>query len=62
MVAQKVKNPLAMQETQFAPWVRKLPWRREYYPLQCSSLENPMDSGGLVSYSPWGCLRVKHTE
>ena len=24
------------------------------YPLQCSRLENPMDRGGLVGYTPWG--------
>ena len=29
LVAQMVKNPPAMQETQFDPWVRKIPWRKE---------------------------------
>jgi len=27
-----VKNPSAMQETGFDPWVRKIPWRREWLP------------------------------
>ena len=27
----------------FDPWVRKIPWRRECYPLQYSCLENSMD-------------------
>ena len=27
----------------FDPWVRKIPWRRESYPLQYSGLENSMD-------------------
>ena len=27
----------------FHPWVRKIPWRRESYPLQYSGLENSMD-------------------
>ena len=47
-----VKNLLAMQETicnarrlRFDPWVRKIPWRREWQPLQYSCLENPMDRG-----------------
>ena len=28
-VAQVVKNPPAMRETLFRPWVEKIPWRRE---------------------------------
>ena len=26
-------------------WVRKIPWRRKWHPLQDSCLENPMDRG-----------------
>ena len=29
----------------FDPWVRKIPWRRAWQPLQYSCLENPMDTG-----------------
>ena len=50
LVAQMVKNLLAMQETicnartpTFNLWVRKIPWRREWQPLQYSCLENRMD-------------------
>ena len=32
LVAQTGKNPPAMQETQFSPSVRKIPWRREWIP------------------------------
>ena len=31
-MAQTVKNPPAMQETGFDPWVRKIPWRTEWLP------------------------------
>ena len=31
-VAQTVKNLPAVQETGFSPWVRKIPWRREWLP------------------------------
>ena len=31
----------------FDPWIGKIPWRREWYPLQYSCPENPMDRG------PW---------
>ena len=30
LVAQMVKSLPAMQETQFHPWVWKIPWRREW--------------------------------
>ena len=30
---------------EFDPWVRKIPWRRAWQPLQYSCLENPMDGG-----------------
>ena len=39
LVALKVRNPPAMQET----WVGKIPWRRERYPPQYSGQENSMD-------------------
>ena len=32
LVAQMVKNSLAMQETWFNPWVGKIPWRRAWQP------------------------------
>ena len=32
LIAQLVKNPLAVQETQFDSWVRKIPWRRDRLP------------------------------
>ena len=32
LVVQMVKNLLAMQETRVHPWVRKIPWRREWQP------------------------------
>ena len=44
LVAQLVKNPPAMQETWFDPWLGKIPWRfLEGYPLQYSGLENSTD-------------------
>ena len=32
LVAQVVKNPPAMQEIRFVPWVVKIPWRRAWQP------------------------------
>ena len=34
-----------MQETGFAPWVRKIPWRRNGNLLQYSCLGNSIDKG-----------------
>ena len=48
-VAQLVKNPPAMRETWFDPWVGKIPWRRERLP---TPVFWPGEFQGL--YSPWG--------
>ena len=43
LVAQMVKNPPAMQETGFYPWVGKIPWKRAW----------PPTPGVLPGKSPW---------
>jgi len=44
LVAQMVKNPPSMPETQIQSWVGKIPWRRKWQPTPVFfSLENPMD-------------------
>ena len=48
--ALEAKNLLAMretQETQFHPWVRKIPWRRKWQPSPVFCLENSLDRGAL---------------
>ena len=44
-----VKNPPAnvgdARNTEFYPWVRKIPWRRKWQNTQYSCLENSMDRG-----------------
>ena len=53
-VAQRGRNPPAMQETRPRPWVGKVPWRREWRPLQRSRLQSPAErgAGGLQSTGP----------
>ena len=49
-MAQWVKNPLQWRRGRrhrFNPWVRKVPWRKAWQPLQYSCLKDPMDRG------PW---------
>ena len=51
---QMVKNPPAMQEAPVDPWVRKIPWRREWLP---TPVFLPVEFDGqrsLAGYSPWG--------
>ena len=62
LVAQLVKNPPAMWETGFHPWVGKIPWRRAWNPLQYSCLENPYGQRRLEGYSPWGHKESDMTE
>ena len=55
LVAQRVKNPPAMQET----WVQSLGWEDSPRgghgnPLQDSCLENPHGQRSLAGYSSWG--------
>ena len=49
LVAQLIKNPPAMWETWFDPWVGKVPWRRETLPIPVFW---PGEFHGLSG--PWG--------
>ena len=56
-MAHLVKNPPAMQETGFNPWVGKIRWRRESLP---TPVVWPGEFHGL--YSPWSCKELDTTE
>ena len=61
LVAQMVKNLPPVQET-WEPWVRKIPWRREW---QSTPVFLPGEFHGqrsLVGYSPWGPKESDMTE
>ena len=57
LVAQLVKNPPAMQETQVWSWVEKIPWKRERLPT-------PVFWPGEFHWlcSPWGHKELDTTE
>ena len=57
LIAQLVKNPPAMREAGFNPWVGKIPWRRERLP---TPVFWPGEFHGL--YNPWGCKESDTTE
>ena len=41
-------------EPVFDPWVRKIPWRREWHPTPVFSPGKPHGQRSLVGNSPWG--------
>ena len=57
LLAQLIKNPCAMWETCFDPWVGKIPWRRKRLP---TPVFWPGEFHGL--YSPWSCKGLDTTE
>ena len=44
----------AIQETQFDPWVGKIPWRREWLPMPVFFPGEFHGQRSLADYSPWG--------
>ena len=53
LVAQLVKNLPAMHETQFNPWVGKIPWRKEWQPIPGFLPEKFHGQRSLVGYNSW---------
>ena len=49
-----VKNPPAMQETKFNPWVRKISWRRAWQPTPVFLPRELHGQRSLAGDSPWG--------
>ena len=60
--AQTVKNPPSMQRPGFDPWVRKIPWRREWLPTQVFLPRESHEQRSLAGYSAWGCKESDMTE
>ena len=57
-VALVVKNPPA----RFDPWVRKIPWRREWIPTPVFLPGKVHGQRSLVGYRPWGRKESDTTE
>ena len=61
-------NPLPMQETQrcmrhrFDPWLRKIPWRREWLPTPGFLPGEFHGQRSLMGYRPWGHKELDITE
>ena len=52
LVAQTVKNPPAMEETEFYAWVRKIPWRKACQHSLVFLPGEPHGQKSLADYSP----------
>ena len=52
LVAQMVKNLLAMQRPGFSPWVGKIPWRGEWLPTPVFLPGEFHGQRSLMGYSP----------
>ena len=61
-LAQTVKNPPAMREIWFDPWVRKIPWRRKWQSTPLFLPEKSHGQRSLVGYSPWDHKQSDTTE
>ena len=46
---------LQCKRPEFDPWVRKIPWRREWQPTPVCLPGESHGLRSLVGYSPWGC-------
>ena len=57
-----VKNLPAMQETQFDPWIMKIPWRSEWLPTPIFLPGEFHGQRSLADYSPWGPKESDRTE
>ena len=64
-MAQVIKNPPAgqkMQETEFDPWVEKIPCSRTLQPTPVFFLGKSLGQRSLVGYGPWGHKELDMTE
>ena len=61
-MAQMIKNLLIMQEPGFDPWVRKIPWKREWQPTPVFLPGEFHGQRSLVDYSAWSLKEVDTTE
>ena len=65
-VALVVKNPPAnagdLRDTEFRPWVRKIPWRRAWQPTPVFLPGQSHGQRSLAGYSPQDCKEVDMNE
>ena len=55
-----IKNLPIMQEPGFNPWVRKIPWRREFLSTPAFLPGESLGQRSLGGYHSWWLQRVGH--
>ena len=50
------------ERPRFNPWVRKIPWRREWLPTPGLLPRESHGQRSLAGYSPWGLQELDTTE
>ena len=63
LVAQMVKNlHLQCRRPGINPWIKKIPWKREWLPTPVFLSGESHGQRNLVGYSPWGRKELDTTE
>jgi len=62
VVAQMIKNLPAVLDTQFYPWVGKIPWRKGWLATPVILFGRFHGQRSLAGYSPWGHKEPDMTE
>ena len=62
LVAQSIENLPSIQETQFNPWVGKIPWKRKWQPTPVFLPGESHGQRSMVGYSPWGGKELDTSE
>ena len=62
MVRNMPANAGNSRDTSLIPGLGRSPGEGNGIPLQYSCLENPLDGGTWLGYSPWGCRELDTTE
>ena len=54
-------QPQSTERPRFNPWVRKVPWRREWLPTPVFLPGEFHGQKSLAGYNPWGCKQSNVT-
>ena len=61
-VKESVHRCRRQKRCEFNPWVRKIPWRRDWKPTLVFSPVKFLGQRSLGGYSPWGHKELDMTE
>ena len=62
MVKNLLANPGDSRDSNFYPWVRKIPWSRKWQPVPAFLPGKFHGQRSLEGYNPWGLRELDPTE